>query len=994
MNNTIKRAISILIISSFLICSWYVTEPFVIAGETSESSGDDSNVSSSSNINLKSADISNSYYYVSKEYKGKEYRGKAIEHQLATLITDTSLIAADNKGYETDTVLLDEGDKITFTIDVLEEGLYYFNFDYYTLTDSMLKAELSMTVNGIYPYNELKSFFFTDNFVADYSELSYDRYGNEIVKKTEKYHGWLSTYIMDASYRNADPLGVYLQKGKNEITITNYERALLLGKLVLEGWQDLTPYTDPITANGDQIIIIEAEQPTSKNDSSIRAKGEYNMDITPYKDDKIVLNMIDGLSFKEGGQRINYKFEIKEAGYYYIGFNYRQSAKKNSAVFRDVYIDNVLLCKEMQSVPFMHSDVFKLKTIEDKEGSQIAVYFDKGVHEISIVVTLREVTESILKFERIIKEINQLALQVKKLTGGGEKDSDKDKYRDFMVEEYIPDIKERLLNWADEINQEYDRLCQLMGKKKISEFSSLLTAEKNLRELAKKPDKIPANIEVLNDDTSSARGMLATALNNIYYADLDLDKILIYQENADLGTVPGFFARLLSAVRRFFLSFLADDYSKASDNDDNVLQIWVNRSRQYVEIMQKMADEYFTPQTGITVKLSIMPDQNKLVLAKAAGTEPDIAASIGMGSVYDLAVRGALWNLREADGFAEVAGRFTPALFVPSVVEDGIYAIPETFDFLVTYFRTDIMEAYKLKVPDTWEDVYEMLPVLQRNGMNFVSYLSQFIVGIKPLSSTLPFIYQYGGEVFGNNILDIQLDSEEALKGMDEAVKLFTVYNVPFEVASFFQHFRDGSLPIGISTAGTYVQLSFAAPEIKDSWDISLYPGVYDEKSGEVVRSVNGAGEGLVVFESSNKKEEAFEYIKWWTSKEIQLDFAYSLQASYGKEYFYMTANIEAFMELPIKREHKEVILEMMSHIKETQKIPGAYMIERQLSDSFNSIILKGKNARSIITEALTIMKREIIKKSEEFGYIKDGEIIKEYPVVTEEILHEWLRGK
>ena len=35
--------------------------------------------------------------------------------------------------------------------------------------------------------------------------------------------------------------------------------------------------------------------------------------------------------------------------------------------------------------------------------------------------------------------------------------------------------------------------------------------------------------------------------------------------------------------------------------------------------MQKMIDEYFTPKTGVEVDISIMPDQNKLVLANSSG---------------------------------------------------------------------------------------------------------------------------------------------------------------------------------------------------------------------------------------------------------------------------------------------------------------------------------------------------------------------------------------
>jgi ABC-type glycerol-3-phosphate transport system substrate-binding protein len=941
-------------------------------------------------ISKLSGNLQDYYYYVSKQYEGKDYQGEALVYDLADLPENSDFITEDNKGYEDHAILLDTDKTLNFKLNVPQDGVYYFNFDYYTLTDSMLQAELSMKVNGEYPYYELRSFLLDDYWVTDYSEPAYDRYGNEIIKIADKYEGWLNSYLNDASYRISHPLGVYLKAGENEITLQNQERPILLGKLTLTGLQNTESYQEAVEASGENAIILEAEQPSSKNDSAIHAKGEFNLAVTPYSDHKIVLNMIDGGSFKEGGQRINYDFEVEEAGYYYIGFEYRQSAKIDANVYRDIYIDNKILYNEMEAVPFPYTTKFKKKSIQDANGDKIAVYLEKGTHQISLVVTLKELSDAIYTFERIIKEINALSLQVKKLTGGGEAD----KYRDFEVEEYIPDIKERLISWADDIEKEWEMLCSINSKKSVSEYTSLLSAEESLRKLAENPNDIPANINVLNDDTTSARGMLASALMNMYYGNLDLDKIFIYQKDADLGAEKGFLFGLFSSIKRFVLSFFSNDYSKSSGKDEDVLNVWVNRPRQYVEIMQKMVDETFTPETGIKVKLSLMPDQNKLVLAKAAKTAPDVAASISMSSVYDLAVRGALMDLRSDESFHDLSGRFTPALFMPGVVGDGVYAVPETFDFLVTYSRSDILEANGLKAPDTWEDVYKMLPALQRNGMNFASFISQFSVGIKPFSTTLPYIYQYGGEVYGNTITDMQLDSEKALSGMNEAFKLFTVYNAPYEVSSFFQHFRDGSVPIGISGASTYVQLLYAAPEIADSWNVSLYPGVYDEDKKEVVRYVNGAAEGLAIFETSTMKEEALQYIDWWTSKKTQVDFTYSLQAVYGKEYMWMTANTEAFKELPIKREHKDVILEMMSWIKETQRIPGSYMIERELSNSFNEIVLNGKNARSTITESLKKINHEVQKKAEEFGYMKGDVMIKDYPIITDETLEKWLEGE
>ena len=63
--------------------------------------------------------------------------------------------------------------------------------------------------------------------------------------------------------------------------------------------------------------------------------------------------------------------------------------------------------------------------------------------------------------------------------------------------------------------------------------------------------------------------------------------------------------------------------------------------------------------------------------------------------------------------------RFTEGLLIPAVIGDGIYAVPETINFWVLYYRTDILEKLGLDVPETIEDVKQMLPELQIRGLNF-----------------------------------------------------------------------------------------------------------------------------------------------------------------------------------------------------------------------------------------------------------------------------------
>ena len=71
------------------------------------------------------------------------------------------------------------------------------------------------------------------------------------------------------------------------------------------------------------------------------------------------------------------------------------------------------------------------------------------------------------------------------------------------------------------------------------------------------------------------------------------------------------FTKMWLGIVRFFTSFGEQAYSSTNTNPEH-LQVSVNRSRQHLEIMQLLINEQFTPQTGIEVDLSLMPDQTKI----------------------------------------------------------------------------------------------------------------------------------------------------------------------------------------------------------------------------------------------------------------------------------------------------------------------------------------------------------------------------------------------
>ena len=207
----------------------------------------------------------------------------------------------------------------------------------------------------------------------------------------------------------------------------------------------------------------------------------------------------------------------------------------------------------------------------------------------------------------------------------------------------------------------------------------------------------------------------------------------------------------------------------------------------------------------------------------------------------------------------------------------------------------------------------------------------------------------------------------------------------------FYQHFRNGDYPIGISDFGNYNMISNAAPEIDGSWGVAPIPGVKNE-DGEVMRYSSAGAESTFLFESTPEREQmAWEFVKWWSSAEVQAEFGQRLQITYGDEYYWNTANAEAFAQLPWDSDDKEVILTQLDWTLEAPRALASYMVERELSDAYNLVVLGAKSAsvRESLDDAQKSVKRETQRKLEEFGYVENGVMVKEYEVPTVEKVRE-----
>jgi len=255
---------------------------------------------------------------------------------------------------------------------------------------------------------------------------------------------------------------------------------------------------------------------------------------------------------------------------------------------------------------------------------------------------------------------------------------------------------------------------------------------------------------------------------------------------------------------------------------------------------------------------------------------------------------------------------------------------------------------------------------------------------------TMPLILQNGGGFFGDTIGPSMLNSEASLEGFTMLTDLFTVFNMPIEVPfpGFYQEFRTGTLPIGIADVGTYNLLMNAAPELDGLWNIATFPGLV-QPDGSVSRYTTGGDTSSIIFSSSTMQDEAWQFLDWWSSDEVQSDFGTTLVALYGTTFLWNSANRVAFSQLPIPGAHREVILRQTEYMVEVPWVPGTYMVERELSNAFNSVVINGMNPRRAMDIAVIRIDREVGRKLEEFGFTRGGEFVRDFVTPCASILWE-----
>ena len=891
-------------------------------------------------------------------------------------------------------VLTTEEALIEYEVNIEESGYYDLSMIYYPVEGKGSSIQRSIFIDGKLPYGELAlvelrrvwnndvTEFITDEKGVLVKRWEKDNQGFDVKPGTLETPEWVESYLYDSNGYITTPLSVYMEAGEHTITVMSLREPMLLHEIVLNNSEKVADYAtvkaawdaSGAGATSGAAVRIEAENAIKTSSQMLYPRQDQSSPAVYPSSAKLLLNnTIGGDSWKEAGQWIEWEFEVPQSGYYNIATYCKQNFVRGIDVCRKIYIDGEVPFAEMNAYGFSYEQNWREEIIDDENGNPYNFYLEAGTHTIRMEVVLGDMAEIISTVQETVQKLNAIYRSVIYITGVAP-----DKYRDYQIEASLPGLEAQLIDAKESLAEAITALEATAGTNS-DKLTVLRTMDDQLDELIEDQERFT---EVINSYKINVRAC-GNWITQVLGQPLQLDRINIYSaDNKPKVTNDNWFARLFYELKRLFFSFIID-YNQIGNvaeagSESKILTLWVGTGRDQANVIKALIDENFTPNTNISINVQLV-DMNTLLRATLAGEGPDIAIQVantngiagavlntGNDTPVNYGLRNAVLDLTVFDDFEEVTERFADSALVPFTFNRCTYALPDTQTFPMMFYRKDILAEIGLEVPTTWDEVKVAMTVLAKNQMEF---------GMLPTEQIYAMIlFQNGGEYYSENGDRSMLDSDVAVNTFKEYCEYYTDYKLD-KATSVEERFRTGECPIIISDYTTYNNLQVSAPDIEGLWDFTVVPGIVQE-DGTINHATGSTGLADFIMADTEYPEEAWEFLKWWTSAETQTLYGREMESLMGASARVATANLEALGNLswPIK-DYREIMAQH-EQVQGIPQVPGGYYSWRNLNNAFYTVTTDSSSTgrdyvatpREELMDKVLYINAEINYKREEFN--------------------------
>lgn len=860
---------------------------------------------------------------------------------------------------------------ISYTFEVEKTGLYTLAFDYYPVEGYGSTIERTLYLDGSVPYSEARSILLQRQF-ADEGEKRYSVSGNEYRRSQKEIYEWF-TADAHSGYGFIDaPLTLYLEAGEHTITLESISEPVAIGALRLYGREDLPTYSEALKkyqaaglTAGQWQQTFEAEDASRKSDSTLYAVEDRSSCMnTPYQSTLILLNCIGSNNWKHTGQWIEWTVVAPEDGLYSISFRVKQDYVSGASATRRLSVNGEVPFAEAENLSIPYDLNWQIFTPGNESGAYLFP-LKAGENTIRLEVVTGRLAPILIQVRKTVEDLTALYRRINAIVG-----SFPDALRDYHLEDSIPDMISIMENAYSELSATNTLLEGISGNK--GEQSAYIDQMLILLEtMMRDKDCIPEQMGTFSDRINALSSWAASAAE----VPVLIDKFTISgAEPAALAADGNFLQQAWFAIDNFIASFKVDYYtieSMVEQETDREITLWLSSTsgRDQASILRDLVDRHFTGNTGIKVNIRLV-NMGVLWQAVASDAGPDLAILQGQAQPLNYGVRGALLDLSKFEDIDEVLGRFDESAVVPFRLDDSVYGLPEQQVFTMMFLRKDIMQELGITAPQTWEEMYKLIPVLQEHGMEIglpqptTVQSGSDSTALNPMFTSL--LLQNGASVYDEDNRLCVLDELDAVNCFVEWSEFYTKYNFTKSYSNI-NRFRTGTMPIVLADYTFYNSLVVAAPEIDGAWEMVPIPGTA-QPDGSINRATSSSGSSCMIFANTRDEDASWEFLKWWTSTETQVMYGRELETIQGASARWPTANLEAMEQLGWTAGASRALKAQWEDVHGIPEVPGGYYVGRTVSNAIKSTINMGERAREMILDAVEDINEEIISKRKEFG--------------------------
>ncbi|AUJ83522.1 sugar ABC transporter substrate-binding protein [Enterobacter cancerogenus] len=323
---------------------------------------------------------------------------------------------------------------------------------------------------------------------------------------------------------------------------------------------------------------------------------------------------------------------------------------------------------------------------------------------------------------------------------------------------------------------------------------------------------------------------------------------------------------IASVILLFFLTGCGpDDKKETPSGARETIKMWVTPTVNEEAFWSKIVAEWNKDPAHMPVEFTAIPAANSseeaIMNALASGTEPDISTNIFIGFASQLVDVGQIEDLSKMPGFQETIQKRQMASLLPAWELNGKQTVlPVYINPIVWWWRGDLLKRYGFdRVPVRYDELYTLA---KRRAADNHGYVIQLTAGKNWWERWFDFIPLFYAQSQGKPYL---IDKKPALTTPAGEAVLTFMGNVFANKWSSYD-FTSAEDPL----ATGQVIASARGP-----WDLARYRKQYPDilktiqigpmltEKGIEHPHTFGDSKGLVIFSSSKRKEQAWQFMQW-----------------------------------------------------------------------------------------------------------------------------------